>query len=169
MDNMSNRKRTPVSDHLNEDISDVPIFGEQPSHGSRALGYGRLNATGSDPDLLTVALAWITAQKKRDAAFGSPLLTNPLWNILLDLYIAGAQNKTRCFEQLVAVSQVSSESARRWLNVLEQQGFVIRGAASSDYPAYMLSQSGTETMEEGLRGASEGDEQLGLGRLRLVQ
>jgi DNA-binding MarR family transcriptional regulator len=80
-----------------------------------------------DASLLDIAKAIYRERRRRDrylaelAPFGEPA-----WDILLDLYIAGAEDRRVSVNSACIAAAVPATTALRWLATLEQSGAVER-------------------------------------------
>lgn len=129
-------------------------------------GYSQYN-DGQESDLLTIALAWISIRRNRDAIFGSSLFADPAWDMLLDLYVNYVRNKSVSVTSLCLASEVPTTTALRWITVLEGSGLIRRLADPNDRRRsyILLTETGIEKMEAALTKSRSSESRLGLGRL----
>lgn len=76
---------------------------------------------------LELARKTYALRRKRTAIFGNPdLFGEPAWDILLDLYIAHAENKPVSVSSACIGSATPATTGLRWLSVLADEGLVLR-------------------------------------------
>ncbi|MFM5924587.1 MAG: MarR family transcriptional regulator [Novosphingobium sp.] len=81
----------------------------------------------ADPDvMLAIAKAIYRGRRARASHFPADLLGEPLWDILLDLYIEKAQARSVSITSACVASNVPPTTALRWLKVLEEGGWIFR-------------------------------------------
>lgn len=68
----------------------------------------------------------LAARRARDGFFGANLFDDPAWDILLQAYIARLDQERLSITGLCIASAVPSTTALRWLNKLEQDGWLSR-------------------------------------------
>ncbi|MBB3861431.1 DNA-binding MarR family transcriptional regulator [Novosphingobium hassiacum] len=108
---------------------------------------------GAIPDtaLAIFARKVYIARRDRERASHSPELFNdPAWDILLDLFIAHAQDKFISVSDAGLAGQVPATTALRWVWSLEKTGLVERRADKSDKRRsfVMLTASGLSYMRK---------------------
>jgi DNA-binding MarR family transcriptional regulator len=74
----------------------------------------------------------IRARRRRSDFLSGELFADPAWDILLELSLARAQGRAVTVEDLLRSSQVGESTALRWLEKLEQDGWVRRDPDPSD-------------------------------------
>jgi DNA-binding MarR family transcriptional regulator len=79
----------------------------------------------------SVTLA-IEDRKRRGTIFPAELFADPAWDILLELYRAELRQCRVPVSRLCTASQVPATTALRWLNTLEAEGLLARGADPFD-------------------------------------
>lgn len=123
-----------------------------------------------EPDLLTIAVAWVHAQAARDAAFGPGLFSDPAWNMLLDLYIQRSRGRSVPVSSLTIAAGTPATTALRWITLLEDRGLIAREPDLVDRRRcfIVLTDLASEKVETSLRQAAESDRKLGLGRLQML-
>lgn len=66
-------------------------------------------------------------RRKRDAIFDQPgLFSEPSWDMLLEMFSAYLLNENIPEAAICAASKLPMTTALRWLNILEECGYVIR-------------------------------------------
>jgi DNA-binding MarR family transcriptional regulator len=68
----------------------------------------------------------LTARAERSRFFSARLFADPAWDMLLELYAAELAQRRTSVTGLGSSSGVPPTTALRWMNVLEQDGLVIR-------------------------------------------
>lgn len=89
-------------------------------------------------------------RRRRDLLIGADLFGEPVWDLVLDLFIAQAERKRTCVSNACLSAQVPSSTALRWMRELEARGLLHREDDPDDgrrvYVA--LSQSLYESVRE---------------------
>lgn len=116
---------------------------------------------------LTVALAWVGARRTRDNFFDPDLFTNPVWDVLLDLYVSHAKGRTECLSSVCVASNSPTTTVARWIGTLVNRGLIERAADPNDRRRTLLnlSAAGLKAMELTLDAAAQSDARLGIGRM----
>ncbi|MBI1401595.1 MAG: MarR family transcriptional regulator [Porphyrobacter sp.] len=99
---------------------------------------------------LALARQTYALRRKRAAIFGNPeLFGEPAWDILLDLYIAQAEDKPVSVSSACIGSAAPATTGLRWLGVLTEEGLVLREADPEDNRRVLvrLSRTGIAAME----------------------
>lgn len=65
------------------------------------------------------------ARRDRDRFFPD-LMADPAWDLLLDLFIAGEEDRSVSVSSACIAAAVPPTTALRWINVLEKQGLIAR-------------------------------------------
>lgn len=65
-------------------------------------------------------------RRKRDAMFKSGLFSEPVWDILLDLYIAEGEQKQISITSACLAANVPTSTGLRWITILIQNGYIER-------------------------------------------
>lgn len=68
----------------------------------------------------------LAARRAREVFFGANLFDDPAWDILLQAYVARLDQERLSITGLCIASSVPSTTALRWLNKLEQDGWLSR-------------------------------------------
>ena len=101
----------------------------------------RLCATQPDPGPISAfegaeterrVLNILRLRRRREALFGSDLFGEPAWDMLLALYATELAGRRESVSGLCSVSGVPSTTALRWINVLENAGWIARKADALD-------------------------------------
>lgn len=78
-----------------------------------------------------IARVIIAARRERDRAFGSTL-SEPGWEILLDLYAAQLDGKRVNISSVYIAAGIPATTALRWIARLEAEGWVAREPCDKD-------------------------------------
>lgn len=91
----------------------------------------------------------LAARRARDVIFGANLFDDPAWDILLQAYMSRLDQERLSITGLCAASAVPATTALRWLNKLEQDGWLSRRNDPLDARRSWieLSDMGNATME----------------------
>jgi hypothetical protein len=121
---------------------------------------GSARSVACDPRDAALATArhayWL--RRQRAQIFGSAeLFGEPAWDILLDLYIAHAEDKAVSVSSACIGSASPATTGLRWLAVLTEHGLITREADENDQRRIMvrLTQRGVAAMERFLTIARE--------------
>lgn len=87
----------------------------------------RTAATRGD-DLPEFARHLLAGRKQRDRYFDPILFSNPAWDILLNLFVAGAEGRAVTLLDSCLASTVPQGVALRWLGYLKQEEMVLEGS-----------------------------------------
>lgn len=68
----------------------------------------------------------IRLRARRQRIFGSAIFGEPAWDMLLDLYLATLQRRAESVTSLGLASGVPATTALRWINLLEEDGWIVR-------------------------------------------
>ena len=104
----------------------------------------------SDRRHLELARKTYSLRRKRAVIFGNPeLFGEPAWDILLDLFIAQAENKPVSVSSACIGSAAAATTGLRWLGVLADEGLIVRENDSGDNRRVLvrLSNTGVKAME----------------------
>lgn len=99
---------------------------------------------------LALARRTYALRRKRTAIFGNPeLFGEPAWDILLDLYIAHAEEKPVSVSSACIGSAAPPTTGLRWLGILAEEGLVLRENDPEDNRRVLvrLSPAGVTAME----------------------
>jgi DNA-binding MarR family transcriptional regulator len=110
------------------------------AHRERILQAAAPKAELPTPETLTsesitnAARQLYRARRRRSAFFGDLGCTfgEPVWDIMLDLFIAEREGRTVSVSSALIGADVPSTTALRYLNSLEQEGIVLRHADPLD-------------------------------------
>lgn len=78
------------------------------------------------------------ARSRRKRIFESELFGEPTWDMLLDLYVADADEVGMPVTSLCIASNVPPSTALRWIRILEDRGHIVRQPSSSDKRVTLL-------------------------------
>lgn len=99
---------------------------------------------GGDPDRTPPANTAVTAtqlararkeyeaSQRRSSLLGPRMSAEPAWNILLDLFISGAANRTLSVSAVCIGARSPAATALRYLSLLQEAGLVERSQDTSD-------------------------------------
>jgi DNA-binding MarR family transcriptional regulator len=80
------------------------------------------------------------ARRQRDKIFGDlQLFGEPVWDMLIDLFIATEEGRTVSITSLCMASGVPSTTALRWIGILEDHAIVQRRSDPTDARRFFLS------------------------------
>ncbi len=122
-------------------------------------GYAPNRAPRCDRRHLMLARRTYSLRRKRAAIFGNPeLFGEPAWDILLDLYIAQADDKPVSVSSACIGSAAPATTGLRWLGVLADEGLVVRENDTGDNRRVLvrLSHTGIKAMERFLDAVDAG-------------
>lgn len=90
-------------------------------------------------------------------AFGSKLVSNPGWDMLIDLFLARERGKSISVSSLCIASNVPQTTALRWISTLEEEGLICRIRDPNDRRrAYLeLTASGAHQVAECIAGSCD--------------
>lgn len=94
-------------------------------------------------------------RRRREQVFGdASLFGEPAWDIMLDLFVAAAQEKRIAVTSACIGSAVPATTALRWIKILEDRGLIEREVDEGDARRTFvrLSPRGCELMEDYLTG-----------------
>lgn len=83
-------------------------------------------------DSVSVAQRMIAMRRHREAVLGSGLFGEPAWDIILDLFVAGAKSKMVSISSACIAANVPPTTALRWIRILEARGIICRKDDPSD-------------------------------------
>jgi DNA-binding MarR family transcriptional regulator len=121
-----------------------------------ALSSGQLNECTNEPDdvaMLKIAERMILERKHRNAYFSNIPFGEPVWDILLDLFVAHAQERSISVSSVCLAANVPPTTALRYTAHLENEGVLERRASKTDARVFYLSLSASalEAMRTYLR------------------
>lgn len=90
-------------------------------------------------------------RRRREQVFGdAALFGEPAWDIMLDLYVAGAEDKRVAVTSACIGSAVPATTALRWIKILEERGLIEREVDEVDARRIFvrLSATGFALMDE---------------------
>lgn len=77
-------------------------------------------------DSVSVAQRMIAMRRHREAVLGSNLFGEPAWDIMLDLFVAGAKNKLVSISSACIAANVPPTTALRWIKIMVERGIICR-------------------------------------------
>lgn len=89
------------------------------------------------------AKAVYAARRHRERAFGvyASMLFDPVWDIMLDLFIAHHEGRCVCVSSACIAAYVSPSTALRWIAILQNHNLIVRIADQRDKRRQFLSLS----------------------------
>jgi DNA-binding MarR family transcriptional regulator len=128
----------------------------EPALPAREAGSRKWRDAGET--YLPLAQRIYRARRQRAEFWPAELFGEPVWDILLDLYIRACEGRDVSVTSACVASSVPSSTALRWLNLLESNGLVDRHDAPHDSRVHYvrLTMDGTRRMQQFLRQI-EGD------------
>jgi DNA-binding MarR family transcriptional regulator len=118
---------------LSKDVSRIAGSLAQLSVG---LGPPRQDYPCSNLNESEVPAEWVTwligARRKRARYISSELLSEPAWDILLDLLRAELAQEQISVSSASVAAGIPASTGLRWLKALEQRGLVVRKCDASD-------------------------------------
>jgi hypothetical protein len=108
-------------------------------------------------DLVALAKSLIAERSLRARCFTELDFGEPIWDILLDLYVSGFSSRRVSVSSACIASNVPATTALRYISVLTGQGVLIRVLDKSDARRVflILSESACQAMREYLRRVYE--------------
>jgi len=70
----------------------------------------------------------LSQRRERDDLLGPDLFGEPVWNILLNLFVAHEEGRAITPDELCAQADVPKATAQRWIGTLEREGRITRKA-----------------------------------------
>ena len=100
------------------------------------------------PDLARLVSRMIRAREKRAAVFSPNLFSDPAWDIMLTLFSAHLRQKRMAASDLSSATAVPLTTTHRWIETLEQKGWLHRSPDPLDQRRVFvqLSERGTTAM-----------------------
>lgn len=112
-------------------------------------GPGEAPAVVSRPTAERV-IAQINSRRDRERRFGCSLFSDPVWDMLLALYLAHLQSRTLSAAELCIASGAPANVALRWISVLDREKLLDESdeIAGAGRMRISLSQLGIAHMDE---------------------
>jgi DNA-binding MarR family transcriptional regulator len=85
----------------------------------------------------------VSVRRRRNILLGNDLFGEPTWDCLLDLYISQKSGKPVAISDLARGAGVPETTSRRWLQVLEDRGFVSKQPDPDDSRRIMVRLTGS--------------------------
>jgi DNA-binding MarR family transcriptional regulator len=92
-------------------------------------------------DTVRAAQDILRLRRKREQRLGADLFADPVWDILLDLYVAHYRRNHVSVSSACLASMVPATTALRWLANLERKKMIVREPDRTDGRRYILSLS----------------------------
>ena len=117
-------------------------------HNSQIRSHSSANASYA-----LLARKMYRARRLRDKFLPAELLGEPLWDMLLDLYIARLEGRDISVTSLCSASAVPGTTALRWISVMESHGLAERSEAVHDKRVHFvkITLEGARVMQRYLR------------------
>lgn len=96
---------------------------------------------------VALAHALLDGQRSRTSQLSGLRFSDPLWDMILEIYVAATQGRQFKVLELCAVSGSSTATALRYLKMLENNGYTTRHVDDSDTRSYII------VMQPSLRAA----------------
>lgn len=117
----------PLADELMAVASRLRCVATSSPPGSKECSRCRSRARLHVPNHLRIARKIYALRRKRTSIFGNAdLFSEPAWDILLDLFIANAEDKDVSVSSACIGSAAPPTTGLRWLGVLTEEGLVKR-------------------------------------------
>lgn len=97
----------------------------------------------------------IKSRTDRKKFFSSALFSEPAWDILLNLYAAGIEQRPLSVSALAKIANVEPSTASRWLSALEIENLITRRSMKGE-EKISLSQKGWFAMDSYFENMSSG-------------
>lgn len=110
-----NRDVDAVEARLNAYLVQRPAL-----RGRRAISKSSRSREGE------FARALIAGRRLRDQLFGTDLFSEPVWDMLLDLFAANDEQEKVSISSLCVAAAVPASTALRWITNLTARGMVVR-------------------------------------------
>ncbi len=95
---------------------------------------GQTRSARTGRNRLALARNAYALRRRRTAIFGNPdLFGEPAWDILLDLYIAHAEDKSVSVSSACIASASPATTGLRWLGILAEEGLIVRENDAGDH------------------------------------
>lgn len=101
---------------------------------------------GAGHDVMRQALAarhLLEISHQIDTVFGSPLLANPGWDILLDLFIQRSERKQISIISLCVTANAPTSTALRYIQAMLDSGAIVKTPAADDSQGLLVELSDT--------------------------
>lgn len=92
----------------------------------------------STRSLLPAAIKAYRARRERDRIFGPLLFADPIWDLLLDLFIAACENRTVSVSSACIAASVPSTTALRYIRHMVATELVVRTPNPGDHRSTFL-------------------------------
>jgi DNA-binding MarR family transcriptional regulator len=117
----------------------------------------RLASSPSNCELVVLAKSLIAERSFRARCFTEQDFGEPVWDILLDLYVSGYSSRRVSVTSACIAANVPATTALRYVSVLTSQGVLIRVLDEADARRVfvILSESARQAMREYLRRVYE--------------
>lgn len=117
---------------------------------ARAALLDRQGTASPEPNLAKLAKVLYASRVRRRRFLTAELLSEPAWDILLDLYINHAEGRSLRTTSVCLASNSPPTTALRWIGVLEQKRLIAREGSAQDQRAkdVRLTPRGVEAVEQ---------------------
>ena len=103
----------------------APIVVPVPAPAQRLEAYGGVA-------VVELARRIYELRRSRDASFGADLFSEPAWDLLLHLFVAGAEGRTVSVSSACDGAAAPATTALRKLTQLEEGGWIVREGDPAD-------------------------------------
>lgn len=83
-------------------------------------------------DLVAFARRLVNERRMRDEAFGADYFQDPVWNLMLELFVAAGDGEKVGINRATQASGVPATTALRYIKMLSQRGIVARDQCLED-------------------------------------
>ncbi len=132
---MSSIEREPPSavPQKEEVVANIAALAERVAELETKLAQQEGASLGfSDDKLATIASSIYRSRQMRSDYFEGSLLTDPVWDMLLHLFINKMRGRRVSTASLSLAANVPQSTALRWMKVLEEERLLQRSAANED-------------------------------------
>ena len=99
---------------------------------TRAVQQDMSSLSFSDDKLATIALSIYASRRMRADYFAGSLFGEPVWDMLLDLFVNKIQGRRVSRASLSLATNLPQTTALRWVKVLEEEGLLQRSDKNED-------------------------------------
>jgi len=132
---MSSMDRKPLSavPQKNEVGASIAALAERVAElEAKAAQQGAASLDFSDDKLATIASSIYLSRQMRANYINGSLLTDPAWDMLLDLFIQKIRRRRVSTSSLCRTTNVPRTTALRWIDVLQAEGLLHRSPVDDD-------------------------------------
>jgi DNA-binding MarR family transcriptional regulator len=107
----------------------APRAGGVPPAKRKAVVKRRLAAVARPAETTearSLALELLSWRRRREQLFGAHMFSEPVWDMMLDLFVHHEQGRLVNVTSLCVASMASFSTALRWIQVMEKEKLVVR-------------------------------------------